>query len=84
MINVEGLSNGGFALTYGKYLNHGHTFGYVGYLSFYDSNSNLVSSKTVSYRTHSMDLIALESGGAGVFTTYGTSYGVIYHGSLLG
>ena len=78
MINVEGLSNGGFALTYGKYLNHGHTFGYVGYLSFYDSNSNLVSSKTVSYRTHSMDLIALESGGAGVFTTYGTSYNQIW------
>ena len=78
MINVEGLSNGGFALTYGKYLSNGHTLGYVGYLRFYDSNSNLVSTKTVSSRTHSMDLIALESGGAGVFTTYGTSYNQIY------
>jgi len=74
MVDVEGLSNGGFAVGYGKKINNRHTYGFYNYTSFHDSNSNILRTNLTSYRTHSMDLIALESGGVANFQARGTHY----------
>ena len=76
MVDVEGLSNGGFVTAYGKKYTSNSYYGNYTYINFRDSNSNLVRQNVVTYRVHSIDLIALESGGAGIFYTYGSSYNV--------
>ena len=74
MVDVEGLSNGGFAVAYGKRQSSNSTYGFYAYTNFRDSNSNSVRQVTTSYRTHSMDLMALESGGVVNFQSRGTHY----------
>ena len=59
-----------------KYTSNSY-YGNYTYINFRDSNSNLVRQNVVTYRVHSIDLIALESGGAGIFYTYGSSYNVV-------
>ncbi|MDC0967998.1 VCBS domain-containing protein [Alphaproteobacteria bacterium] len=73
MVDVEGLSNGGFAVAYGRAASSTHSYGYLGYTNFRDSNSNALRTIHTSYRTHSMDLIALESGGVANFQSRNTN-----------